>query len=1305
MAKDAEIKLILETQEFLQAAKAVGPALQKALDVSGDIKGVENYQKELHKLVEDKKVLLTKSGKLEGPFNVKNLEKYEGKLKDLFKYVEEYKAGEARLKELGVDPTTGAGIASLRGKIGAETRTGENGDPETARRNYAEANKLLERRAELETIILTEYKKEQATIDGIHKKVKGVATIGTEHKDAIEAVNTAYDELLNKTDEVNQATEEDATAQQKVTDATQETVDAYQDLINLKNEGESESPTTSSRDTSADITSNEGLNDIEQSATTADTSIKELLSTLSKYKEKLIEVQKAGENTASVEADIANTTDTIKSKIEDALNFDRSTASFTDLMNHFKQLKTIESAFANMEQIPTELAQAFEAVRAELLATKGDIKDYERSFKGTSFSDTFKNVSSTVKKVTSSIRQGFQTVQRVVTKAISVMRSAVNGFVKLFRAGFKIVGNAINKVKSHFSGMSSSMRSNFKHLITSLTKYVLGFRSLFFLVRRLRKYVGEGIKNLAQFNDGNNEVNRSITALLSSLLYLKNAWAAAFSPIITFITPWLSGLIDKLAEVGNAIAKFVGRLTGQTVVFNAVKVDAQDYAKSLSDVGSSAGGAADKTKKLTDRLAAFDDLNVLGKDNDNDNTGSGGGGGADELYTPDPNEMFKIVDAGQDLLQKLKDMWATADFTELGEIFSDKFVEALNKINWPKIQLTLAKIGRSIGTFLTGALSNQEMWDTVGEAIGEGINSLSLFLNGLLTSSDFNLGEGILTLITSALDTIRFDVIKSNFDMLGDKLIEAINTLVDGLAENDGEGISTLAESLTTFITKAINGIHWDGILAIASTIGGSILDGIIQGLTATPEGSFTNALGNFMNSIKTAFETGDPTEAANGLTTFLSNVFANVDFATVWTNVQSFFNQLFTNIFSSIQIEDDGSLFSGLFTALTGVGETLANVFNTVMEILPQVLPGLMLITDVSMNFINALLPLVEIILPPLNNLIAQITSLISALLVPALQLLQPVFTAIALILDVISPIIEQIVGFITDSTSGTENLIEPLTELVMAILTPLSELLRPIMHVVGILLDLVISILSPIMDLLSPLIEMLTACLSPIFELLGLIGEIIEAVVVPLLTVFTTCVKVWVVPVLKGLVGAMGAVKDIFNTVTTVINGSITFWKNAFKAFGDWLKGIINGWIGQIERFINLLIYGLNLAIGALNKLHVDIPDWVPDIGGGTLGFNIPTLSTISIPRLAQGAVIPPNKEFMAILGDQSHGTNIEAPLDTIKQAVAEASGNAEVIQLLQQLISVVESKNLTIGDKDIGKANARYTQQQKLIRGTSF
>lgn len=74
----------------------------------------------------------------------------------------------------------------------------------------------------------------------------------------------------------------------------------------------------------------------------------------------------------------------------------------------------------------------------------------------------------------------------------------------------------------------------------------------------------------------------------------------------------------------------------------------------------------------------------------------------------------------------------------------------------------------------------------------------------------------------------------------------------------------------------------------------------------------------------------------------------------------------------------------------------------------------------------------------------------------------------------------------------------------------------------------------------------------------------------------------------------------------------------------------------------------------IGGLNQIQFDVPDWVPFIGGEHFGINIPRIPTI--PYLAQGAVIPPNQRFLAVLGDQKRGTNVEAPLDTIKQALAE-------------------------------------------------
>jgi hypothetical protein len=103
-----------------------------------------------------------------------------------------------------------------------------------------------------------------------------------------------------------------------------------------------------------------------------------------------------------------------------------------------------------------------------------------------------------------------------------------------------------------------------------------------------------------------------------------------------------------------------------------------------------------------------------------------------------------------------------------------------------------------------------------------------------------------------------------------------------------------------------------------------------------------------------------------------------------------------------------------------------------------------------------------------------------------------------------------------------------------------------------------------------------------------------------------------------------------------------------------------------------LSAIAEGINSAIRALNKFSIKIPEWVPNVGGGYFGFNLSTMSAPQIPKLAQGAVIPPNKEFMAVLGDQKHGTNIEAPLQTIVDAFNIAlaqngnasGGNTEVV-----------------------------------------
>lgn len=139
--------------------------------------------------------------------------------------------------------------------------------------------------------------------------------------------------------------------------------------------------------------------------------------------------------------------------------------------------------------------------------------------------------------------------------------------------------------------------------------------------------------------------------------------------------------------------------------------------------------------------------------------------------------------------------------------------------------------------------------------------------------------------------------------------------------------------------------------------------------------------------------------------------------------------------------------------------------------------------------------------------------------------------------------------------------------------------------------------------------------------------------------------------------------------------------FWdKNIAPVFtAEWwanlARNALNGFISIFESAINGIISGINFLISCLNKIQVSIPDWVPVLGGKTFGINIPPVSSVTLPRLAEGAVIPPNREFLAVLGDQKSGTNIETPLSTMVQAFKQAmnetgggGGNRPITVVLQ-------------------------------------
>lgn len=157
------------------------------------------------------------------------------------------------------------------------------------------------------------------------------------------------------------------------------------------------------------------------------------------------------------------------------------------------------------------------------------------------------------------------------------------------------------------------------------------------------------------------------------------------------------------------------------------------------------------------------------------------------------------------------------------------------------------------------------------------------------------------------------------------------------------------------------------------------------------------------------------------------------------------------------------------------------------------------------------------------------------------------------------------------------------------------------------------------------------------------------------------------------KNVKNIVKSVKKIFSGLIETVTGVFTGdWKKAWEGVKEIFSGIWEGLSTIVKNPLNMIIAGFNAILGIINglisqinsiKFKVTIPPWFPAVGGrswGFDGFGIPNIGTI--PYLAKGAVIPPRSEFLAVLGDQKQGNNIEAPEGLIRQIIRDELGNQQ-------------------------------------------
>ena len=541
------------------------------------------------------------------------------------------------------------------------------------------------------------------------------------------------------------------------------------------------------------------------------------------------------------------------------------TQDFQELQSGMKKAEgTLSSLIAKQEKYEAigvkKNSSAWKSLQYDIQGAKNEIEGYknemaEMQSNGTAFTrgysipkEIFKGIGkgalglgnlglSAAQKGWGGLKKIISGTASALTKVTTVIKRTSGAFAALiqkFTSGIPILRRFTGATKSASGGLGGGLKN--------ILKYAFGIRSLFALVNKLRSALVDGFKNLAQYSG---ETNNSISMLMSSLTQLKNAFAAAFAPILNVVAPILNSLIQKIISVVNTFGQLTSALTGKGTYITAKKVQ-QDYAKSLNNNASSAKNAQKANKDLQRTILGFDQINKM---DDNSSSDDSGNNGADTSGGLSPSDMFEtkeIPSKIKGLADLIKQAWKEADFTKIGEMVGEKLNAALQSIPWDKIKNTCNKIAKSVATFLNGFLETVD-WKLVGNTLAQGINTafgmadtfarnfhwdslgkaIGNGINGALGGLDWNLIRGTVRNISKGItDTLNSFIQTTNWGLVGRSFGNGINTIIDFFhtAVSNFNWISA-GTSLATAINNAVNTIDFVGIGQTFSTGIKGILD------------------------------------------------------------------------------------------------------------------------------------------------------------------------------------------------------------------------------------------------------------------------------------------------------------------------------------------------------------------------------------------------------------------------------------------------------------------------------------------------
>ena len=578
---------------------------------------------------------------------------------------------------------------------------------------------------------------------------------------------------------------------------------------------------------------------------------------------------------------------------------------------------------------------------------------------------------------------------------------------------------------------------------------------------------------------------------------------------------------------------------------------------------------------------------------------------------------FALVGNFYQALGEISDVWKSDTAKQIGAdiiaIFANPLMSAIEFIGKFVVDfksIFMQPIIDNVGKIKEAILNTQKPIETVLHTIGDAFTYIGDKWNEVYDNH-----------IHPLMDSLKrglSDTFSKFLDVYNQYVAPALQRVADKLKELWEQHLRPLVDKVAEFCSSIFDLIKalWDNILK-------PVIDWIIQNVLPVLVPIFEG----IWNTLSTVFgyiadAVGGIIDTFRGLIDFLTGVFTG-DWNKAWEGIKTFFNGIWEAIKGILQ---------AVWSAICGIVETAINivkgvietVFNAIKTIITNIWNG---ISTFFSNIWNGIKTMISNVIDAIKNNIS--------------KTFENIKKTLTTILNTISTTFKNIWNTIKTT----------ITNVINAIKTTITNIFNAIK-------DFITNIWNNISNTIKNVIKKkkntITSVLNAIKTTWSNIWNGIKSTVTNIWNGISSTISNTINTIKSTISNVINSIKSVWDNVW---NGMRTTIENVFNGIWNTIRSVVNSILGGVEKMANGVINGINGMIRALNNLSFDVPDWVPGLGGKKFGFNIGTIGTISLPRLAEGGYVKANTPQLAMIGDNKTQGELVAPEDKILDMIMTA------------------------------------------------